>query len=240
MAEELSTLLQQLLTHSQQAPAVSTVSIKLPEFWTKSPEVWFARAESQFNLRNISTDQTKYDHVVATLDINTAEEMQSILTNPPETDRYEKLKEALIKTYGKSQIQKDIELLSLNGMGDRRPTALLRKIEALNDDPKSLKRALFLTNLPTDVKCILASQNILDIQQLAEAADRIWETKTTQTSINSIQPDTSLPSTTYSGELCTAPPHTQNLHRGVPSSLPHNHSPTAETVFAASVPRNRS
>jgi len=202
---DLSALLQQLLLqqaqHSQGAPSVSTVSLKLPEFWMKSPEVWFARVESQFNTRGISQDQTKYDYVVGTLDINTAEEMQAVLTNPPETEKYETLKRALIKTFGKSQVQKDFELLNLNGMGDKRPTALLRKINALNDDPQTLKRALFLANLPNDMKCILASQNISNIEHLAEAADRIWETKSTAMVSSVAPPDTisGVPTQFYSG-----------------------------------------
>ena len=185
MAEQsdLSDLLQQLLvlqsSQGQSQNTVSAVSLKLPEFWTKSPEVWFARVESQFNTRGISDDQTRYDYVVSTLDVNTAEEIQAVLVNPPSDNKYNTLKNSLIKTFGKSQSQRDFELLNLNGMGDKRPTALLRKINALNDAPQTLKRALFLSNLPSDIQCILASQNIVDLDQLAEAADRVWETKST-------------------------------------------------------------
>lgn len=156
---------------------INSVSIKLPEFWTKSPEVWFARVEAQFNTKNITQDQTRYDYVVSSLDINTAEEIQSLLVNPPQLDKYGSLKKALTKTFGKSQTQKDTELLNLNGLGDKRPTALLRKINALNDDPVTLKRALFLMNLPPDIRGILAGHNIADPEELAEAADRIWETR---------------------------------------------------------------
>ena len=173
---DLATQLQALNARSNQ---VNAVSIKLPEFWTKSPEVWFARIESQFATKSIHQDQTKYDYVVSTLDINTAEEVQSILTNPPTHEKYNALKTALIKTFGKSQAQKDAELLNLNGLGDKRPTALLRKINALNDDPQTLKRALFLANLPSDIRSILAGHNIADTDALAEAADRIWETRAT-------------------------------------------------------------
>ncbi|GFR95844.1 retrovirus-related Pol polyprotein [Elysia marginata] len=58
-----------------------------------------------------------------------------------------------------------------------KPTALVRKINALNDDPQTLKRALFLSNLPSDIRSILAGQDFIDIGKLAEAADRIWETR---------------------------------------------------------------
>ena len=157
---------------------VKSVSIKLPEFWHKSPEVWFVRIESQFNTKNIIQDQTKYDYVVSSLSAEVAEEVQAVLLNPSATNKYINLKKALIKTFGKSQAQKDLELLNLNGLGDRKPTALLRKINALNDDPQSLKRALFLSNLPSELQTILAAQNITDIEALAEAADHIWEART--------------------------------------------------------------
>ncbi|GFO30143.1 transposon ty3-g Gag-Pol polyprotein [Plakobranchus ocellatus] len=158
-------------------PNISAVSLKLPEFWTTSPEVWFARVEAQFGTQNISTDQTKYDYVVSALDVKTAEEVQDVLVNPPDANKYSVLKRALLKAFGKSQAQRDNKLLNLNGLGDRKPTALLRKINALNDDPQSLKRALFLSNLPADIRSILAGQDFSDIQKLAEAADRIWETR---------------------------------------------------------------
>ena len=156
---------------------VNAASVKIPEFWSKSPEVWFAKVEAQFGTKNITQDQTKYDYVVSALDMETAEEIQAILLHPPAKEKYHSLKTMLISTFGKSQIQKDMELLNLNGLGDRKPTALLRKINALNDDPQTLKRALFLTNLPSEMRTILAAQNIADIQALAKAADNVWEAR---------------------------------------------------------------
>ncbi|KAK3701031.1 hypothetical protein RRG08_063284 [Elysia crispata] len=172
----LAALTSQLQSMTVQ-PNISASSLKLPEFWTTSPEVWFARVEAQFGTKNISTEQTKYDYIVSALDVKTTEEVQDVLVNPPDANKYSVLKRALLKAFGKSQAQRDNELLNLNGLGDRKPTALLRKINALNDDPQSLKRALFLSNLPTDIRSILAGQDFGDIQKLAEAADRIWETR---------------------------------------------------------------
>ena len=64
---------------------MNAASLKLPEFWKKSPEVSFARVEAQFSTKQIS-DQTKYDYIVSILDIDTADEMQSILIHPPSDD----------------------------------------------------------------------------------------------------------------------------------------------------------
>ena len=101
------------------------------------------------------------------------------LIHPPNDDKYNTLKNALINIYGKSQLQKDCELLSLDGLGDRQPSALMRKIEALNDDPKTPKRALFLANLPSDIRTILLSHNPTEMKDLATTADQIWEAQRT-------------------------------------------------------------
>ena len=101
--------------------------------------------------------------MVSALDFKTAEEVHDVLVNPPQTDKYHSLKCALIKAFGKSQTLRDYELLNLNGLGDRKPTALLRKINALNDDPQTLKRARFLSNLPADVCTIISGQEFSDL-----------------------------------------------------------------------------
>ena len=130
---------------------VSAVSLKLATFWAADPEVWFAQTETQFASRNppVTVDSTKFNHVAAALDNNTASEVRSIILNPPANNKYDALKVALIRAFGKSQAQKDRDLLNLNGLGDRRPTALLRHINSLNADPATLKRALFFSSTPS-------------------------------------------------------------------------------------------
>ena len=81
-----------------------------------------------------------------------------------------------------TKLQKDFKLLSLDGMGDRRPTALMRKIMALNDDPKTLKTALFLANLPglpSDLRIVLLSHNLTELSDIAATANKIWEAQRT-------------------------------------------------------------
>ena len=90
-------------------------------------------------------------------------------------NQYAALKTALISAFGKSQTQKDNELFSICGLGDRKPSSLLRKIESLNNDADTLRRAFFLAQLPSQVCAILASQNFADIHDLALTADRIVE-----------------------------------------------------------------
>ena len=73
----------------------------------------------------------------------------------------------------------DNELLSLCGLGDRKPSDLLRHIRSLNVDPKTLLCALFLARLPTEVRLVLAGSGKTDLDELAADADRILEASRT-------------------------------------------------------------
>ena len=155
--------------------AIHAVSLKLPEFWTDDPEVWFIRVEAQFRSRAITLDSTKFDYMVTALDNRTAAEVKAIICQPPPQNQYVALKTALISALGKSQAQKDNELFSICGLEDRKPSSLLKKIESLNNDADTLQRAFFLAQLPSQVRTILASQNFADLHELASTADRIVE-----------------------------------------------------------------
>ena len=62
---------------------VDAVSLKLPTFWTSTPTTWFAQAEAQFIVRNITNDDTKYYYVVAALDSSTANRAKNKTCSPP-------------------------------------------------------------------------------------------------------------------------------------------------------------
>ena len=136
--------------------------------------------------------------------ISTQQKFNPLLSIHQLRTKYNTLKKALIKTFGKSQAKKNAELLNLNGLGDKRPTALLRKTNALNGDPQTLKHALFLANLPSDVRSILAGRNFTDTDALAEATDRIWEART-----SGVQQVFRAPTETHSANI--KPPFEHNV-----------------------------
>ena len=61
--------------------------------------------------RPIEADLTKYNYVVAALDNVAAGEVEALILSPPAENKYPALKSALIKAFGKTQAQKDNELL---------------------------------------------------------------------------------------------------------------------------------
>jgi len=153
----------------------SAFPIKLPNFWQSNPSGWFYSIEAQFALRNITDDTTRYHYVLASLGNDTSAAIEGLLDNPPRSNLYAALKTELLKVYGLTEKQKKRQLLSLAGLGDRKPTELLRHMKSLHKThPKDiLFMALFVQQLPASVRSILAAQDFDDINQLAEAADEV-------------------------------------------------------------------
>lgn len=166
------------LQEQSNVPAVYRVGIKLPPFWPDKPAVWFAQVEAQFELANITRDQTKFNYVVSQLDGQYAGEVDDIITKPPAADRYEKLKYELIHRLGLSEEQRVRQLLMSEELGDRKPSQFLRHMRSLAGSTPiqdSLVRTLWLQRLPHQAQAILQTQNTLSLDQIAEIADRIVE-----------------------------------------------------------------
>ena len=52
---------------SEAALLAANVSMKLPVFWPDTAKVWFAQADSQLAIRNVTVSKTKFHHAVAVL-----------------------------------------------------------------------------------------------------------------------------------------------------------------------------
>ena len=43
---------------------VTKVAVKLPDFWTEDPNLWFLHAEAAFRNAQITQSKTKFDHII--------------------------------------------------------------------------------------------------------------------------------------------------------------------------------
>ena len=161
------------------APAVHGVMLKLPPFWPADPELWIAQVEAQFRTRGITQDGTKYDHVVGSLSPDTAMEIREVLLRPPEENKYDCLKAALLRRHELSDQRRLQELLSQEDLGDKKPTQVLRRMQQLVGDhviDTQLLRSMFIQKLPSVIQPIMVTAGAeVRLTDLAEMADKMME-----------------------------------------------------------------
>ena len=130
------------------------VSTKLPAFWPDTAEVWFAQADTQFTIQNISVSKTKFYHTVAVLPQEVASQIFDLIHTAPSRDPYKVLREWLITLYTLNDYQGFKALVSLPLYRDQKPSHLMNKMLALLLDdykPNFILRGLFLRRLPINV-----------------------------------------------------------------------------------------
>ena len=143
--------------------AIYAATVKLPDFWQNNPRSWFQHIEAQFQLRGITQDVTKYFHVVAALDASTTARCMARLEAPPAVGKYDALKAFLVDLFELSELEKADRLLSLNGLGDSKPSELMERMLAVlgSADPSFLFAHIFLRQLPAPGHIALASSPCL-------------------------------------------------------------------------------
>lgn len=156
---------------------VSRVSVRMPPFWPSKPALWFAQVEGSFNISNITTDVTKFYYVVSQLEPQIAAEVEDIIISPPSSNKYEMLKSELIKRLSKSKENKVKQLLLHEELGDRKPSQFLRHLRHLagEDVPQDFLKTVWSSRLPSNIETVVASQPTLDLQALADLADRVHD-----------------------------------------------------------------
>lgn len=159
--------------------SIYSATIKLPDFWQHNPRSWFQHVEAQFQIRGISQDVTKYFHVVTALDAATTTRAMALLEAPPAVGKYDALKALLLRLFELSELEKADRLLSLNGLGDSKPSDLMERMLAVlgSADPSFLFAHIFLRQLPAPVRTALASSRLAaskDYRELAAEADKVF------------------------------------------------------------------
>ncbi|XP_071634241.1 uncharacterized protein [Temnothorax longispinosus] len=183
---------QEINTSNGERSQINRVALKVPPFWTDEPELWFAQLEGQFTLGSITQDSTKYAYVLSHIETKQAKEIKDLITKPPEENKYESIKKALIQRLSTSQEQQIRQLLEHEEMGDRRPSQFLRHLQALASSaiPEQLLRTLWMGRLPSQLQAILATRNADKLEDVAEQADRIHEVTCRATTVASMQSTT--------------------------------------------------
>ncbi|XP_017878763.1 uncharacterized protein LOC108624165 [Ceratina calcarata] len=131
--------------------------LKLPDFWSDDPDLWFLHIETQFQNRNIHTDIAKYNAVVAALKPEYMKEVTDVIKALPAADKYSFLKTQLIERFTESVDRRLHKLLTELELGNQKPSQLLKHMRDLAGERASeeLLRSRWLVLLPDIVSRIL-------------------------------------------------------------------------------------
>ena len=158
--------------------AVSSTAVTLPQFWKDNPKAWYKRIEAQFQLKNITTPDTKVNHILAKLDGPVTEGLMDILEEegPTTQGTYDAIKRRLCRIYELTPEQRADRLLEMAALGDRRPTELMQEILKLagKEDIKFLIKRIFMRCLPNNVRTAIGNEASLTPIDLAKLAENHW------------------------------------------------------------------
>jgi hypothetical protein len=157
-------------------PEVSRVAVRLPPFWPERPAVWFAQAEAQFSLAGISSEKTKFFHVISQLDHRCAARLEDIITSPPEQSPYNTLKTELVRRLTPSREHRIRQLLTAEEMDDRKPSEFLRDLRSFVPDVSDdFLQSIWSSRLPPNIQAMLAFQPGASLNSAALCADSASE-----------------------------------------------------------------
>ena len=162
---------------------------KIPTFFRDDPALWFLQIEASFRNARITQDRTKADIVIAALDYEVIPSVRDLISALPQPDDlYERIKERLVATFSVSAEKRLRQLLKGEVLTDGKPSLTLYRLRNLNDIRCSdaVIKSIFLEQLPSQCRAILASANVEDLQKLAELADQ--DDEATALDRNSVAP----------------------------------------------------
>ncbi|XP_069783046.1 uncharacterized protein [Narcine bancroftii] len=132
--------------------------------------------EAQFYLCQISSDTTKFYHVVAALDLTTARRVLHIIQHSPAEDKYKTIKRVLTGSIGLSRHQCATRMLHLDALGKRSPKELMDKMLMLMGDHTNcpLFECIFLDHMPRDFQPLLVQESFINARKIAQEAQDLW------------------------------------------------------------------
>lgn len=175
-AQQFQQFLQNMNALPQGNREVSRIGIKPPVFCQDQPDLYFIQMDSQFAVAGITADQTKYHHVISSLDAKYLLHISDIIRNPPENGKYDAVKKALIDEFADSGQKKVRKLIKDIELGDLKPSQLLKRMKDLANckiDDDVLK-SLWIERLPESIRLVITIVDD-DSSQMALQADKMME-----------------------------------------------------------------
>ena len=164
------------MAESEEEATVGTLSVKLPTFWPDMPEEWFGQAEANFRARRITSNKSRFNHVVVALDSDTLKGVVDLIQQDPDDDSYDKLKARLVQAFRLSVVDKVKQAFDMPALTDESPVRLADKMMALTRgiSGEDITKAMFLNKLPEDIRKVMWAEPLTDWTELKARANRLW------------------------------------------------------------------
>lgn len=157
--------------------------LPIPQINHENIETYFIQLESWFSIQAVKSDLNKFNTIIATIDNRLLTQVYDAVHNPPENNKYENIKQAIIKNFAESEQKRIQKLVSGLQLGDRKPSHLLNDLRKLKENiDDDLLKTLWMSRLPIQARSIVAAAKG-SLSELAMVADAVLE----QLDVNSVQ-----------------------------------------------------
>lgn len=163
-------------SNADHATAEETTKIKIPQFLTKDVQLWFTLVEQAFAQFNLTDDAKRVYYVVPKLEQDILILCSDVLSSTS-TNKYDQIKERIIKRYSDSQEKKMNTLLNGIDTRGKRPTEVLQELRRLANGTvtETVLRTMWLRHLPRGTQTALMTQDSVPIDVAAAFADRFYD-----------------------------------------------------------------
>lgn len=167
-------------TNDMVRDALIGASSRLPPFWTVNPEAWFIQADAHFAISRITSDISKYTHVIAQLPPEIVSKCLDCVkrANNSTNDKYETLKTEILQRLGMSEENRISNLLYHEQMGDQSPSEFYRKLDSLvgsSDTEQKFLLKIFTDRLPSPLDSTVIQLKAQGPQVFLPVLDSIWD-----------------------------------------------------------------
>ena len=149
----------------------NVVAVKMPQFLETAPASWFSILEANFHIKKISTEETKFFHLIAVL----PPEIVSKLGMKLEEKNDSATKETVINIYERTKPELFSKLINETTISGR-PSHYLQELTSIASKVgvgEDLVRHQFINALPSAISPVVAAQKDLTVQQLGTLADEL-------------------------------------------------------------------
>jgi hypothetical protein len=149
-------------------------SLRLPQFWAENTEAWFAIAETRFRIKWVDDHQEMFDHVVNALPKESLRTVLDLITDPPEFDPYQQMKDRLCQSHQLTEFQRVEKLHQMDSLGGRKLHEMAELCPTGHEDSPFFL-FLFMQRLPKELRIVLGEvDDHEDIRAMAAKADKLW------------------------------------------------------------------